>query len=359
MADSLQKFVETVSGTGHLRVEHDFGDGFVRLQISEAERRQAAQDIRCTEDVVLELLRNSRDAHATHVFVSVSREGDKRVLTVIDDGCGIPQSMHRLVFEPRVTSKLDTSHMDAWGLHGRGMALYSIAENSEQAYVVDSSPDMGCSIRIETNLSKLPEKTDQSSFPTFEMSDGNEVKIRGPKNILRTICEFAIESRAQCCVFIGSPAEVVSTLYAYGVSTLSAIDRLFGQDDSRIPLAKRLSKAGDPTSLANAASLIGLDISDRTARRILDGEIEELDQILDRITLTTHEKETHAKRQRGGLADARSFRLLPQDAELLSSSLRGVLEDIAERYYLEKDVVPSVKARKDRITITIPVVKRS
>lgn len=359
MADSLQKFVETVSGTGHLRVEHDFGDGFVRLQTSEAERRQAAQDIRCTEDIVLELLRNSRDAHATHIFIAVSREGDKRTLTVIDDGCGIPETMHRLVFEPRVTSKLDTSHMDAWGLHGRGMALFSIAENSEEAYVVESYPDMGCSIRVDTNLSKLPEKTDQSSFPTFELAEDGKVNVRGPKNILRTVCEFAIESRAQCTVFIGSPAEIISTLYAYGVSTLSAIDRLFGHDDSSIPLTKRLSRSGDPSSLTEAALGIGLEVSERTARRVLDGEIEEAESVLERVTLNTPKKGTRAQQGKGALTDARSFKLMSQDADLIAESLKEAFKDIAERYYLEEDVTPSVKARRDRITITIPVVKRS
>ena len=89
MSESLLDFVESVNGTSHLRVEQDFGDGFVRLNLSEAERRQAVQDIRSSEDIVLEMLRNSRDAHASHIFVAIGREGAKRNITVIDDGCGI------------------------------------------------------------------------------------------------------------------------------------------------------------------------------------------------------------------------------------------------------------------------------
>ena len=49
---SLAGFVASVNGEGHLRVEYDYGDGFVRLRTSEAERRQAAQDIRNTESIV-------------------------------------------------------------------------------------------------------------------------------------------------------------------------------------------------------------------------------------------------------------------------------------------------------------------
>ena len=215
-SSSLQEFVESVSGTSHLRVEYDFGDGFVRLQTSEAERRQAAQDIQCSEHIVLELLRNARDAHASHIFVAMSRNDDKRMFTIIDDGDGIPAAMHGHIFEPRVTSKLDTSHKDAWGLHGRGMALYSIQMNAESASVVYSAPKLGTSISVTTDTTKLPERTDQSTFPLFECPEPGRVNIRGPRNILRTICEFAIEHRSECSVFVGSPAEICAALYQYG-----------------------------------------------------------------------------------------------------------------------------------------------
>ena len=174
---SLESFVEEVSGTSHLRVEHDFGDGFVRLRTSEAERRQAIQDIRSVESIVLELLRNSRDAHATKIFVAMSREGAKRSLTVVDDGDGIPKTMHGHVFEPRVTSKLDTSHIDAWGMHGRGMALYSISVNADDAEIMRSEVGLGCAIKVDVNTEKLSEKSDQSSFPTFTLAEGYDAYV--------------------------------------------------------------------------------------------------------------------------------------------------------------------------------------
>lgn len=161
---SLVDFVTEVNGESHLRIEHDYGDGFVRLHTSEAERRQAAQDIQCSEDIVIELLRNSRDAHASHVFLATWKEGDKRFFTVVDDGDGIPPAMHETVFMPRVTSKLDSSHKDAWGLHGRGMALYSIDQNAHEARVIASDVHLGSSVSVVTNTTKLSEKRDQSSF---------------------------------------------------------------------------------------------------------------------------------------------------------------------------------------------------
>ena len=355
---SLEGFVASVNGEGHLRVEYDFGDGFVRLRTSEAERRQAAQDIRNTESIVLELLRNSRDAHASQIFVAMAREGDKRVLTVLDNGEGIPASMHEHVFEPRVTSKLDTSHMDAWGMHGRGMALYSISVNAEKAFVADSAPALGCSIRVETNVGKLPERTDQSSFPTFELTETGSVNVRGPRNILRTTCEFAIESRDTCSVFIGSPVEIAAAVHAFGASTLSAVDRAFCKDAMQLPIVKRLATTADPDSFAELAAGMGLDVSPRSARRIIDGKIGELSPVLDRITIEGNAK-TGEKQGTPGvrLRDERSFKLARADAEQLASSVKAAFSDIAEQYYLESDVDPVVRSSKDRIVITIPVVK--
>ena len=356
-SNSLQEFVETVNGTGHLRVEHDFGDGFVRLQTSEAERRQAAQDIQCSENIVLELLRNARDAHASHIFVAMSRIESKRVLTVIDDGDGIPASMHDHVFEPRVTSKLDTSHKDAWGLHGRGMALYSIQVNAESAKVSCSAPHLGTSICVTTDTAKLPERTDQSTFPEFELTEPGKVNVRGPRNLLRTICEFAIECRSSCAVFVGSPAEICAALYQYGHATLSTVERLFCEDVTGLVVTKRLATSSDPHEFASIASSLGLDISERTARRIIDGEVPAPDPILDRITLKSS---ASSKRKGSGKAahSVRNVHLDADDRSLLAENAQDTFRSIAEKYYLEPDVPATVKANGGRIVISIPIVER-
>lgn len=108
----LKNFVDNVCESSHLRVESDLGDGYFRLRASEAQRRQAKQDIRCNEDIVIEMLRNSRDAKAKNIFLACNTENANRNILVIDDGVGIPKSHHKLVFEPYVTSKLDTMTTD-------------------------------------------------------------------------------------------------------------------------------------------------------------------------------------------------------------------------------------------------------
>lgn len=86
MDSSLEQFIHSVSGDQYFRVEDDLGNGFVRLRAAEAQRRQALQDIRSFEDVILELLRNSRDAHARAIFLATWTEGSKRFATILDNG---------------------------------------------------------------------------------------------------------------------------------------------------------------------------------------------------------------------------------------------------------------------------------
>lgn len=110
MSDSekLAAFLDSLPAGTRLRVEDDLGDGFVRLRVSEAERRQAKQDIRCVEDAVIEMLRNARDAHARTIIMGTSRSGLVRRIVMADDGDGVPERLRDRIFEPRVTSKLNS-----------------------------------------------------------------------------------------------------------------------------------------------------------------------------------------------------------------------------------------------------------
>ena len=120
-------------------------------------------------------------------------------------------------------------HLDKWGVHGRGMALYSISDNAESAEIVASDAGLGSAFVVETNLEQLPEKTDQSSFPTFELNEAGTVSVRGPKNILRTACEFAIESPHLMSMCSWARQRISrQRLYAFGlVQPYRAADRAF------------------------------------------------------------------------------------------------------------------------------------
>ena len=84
--NDLISFIAYMSGEGNLRVEENLGYGFVRLRVSEAERRQAKHDIQHVEDIVVEMLRNARDAGARNIYLATSKEEGVRTLLFLDDG---------------------------------------------------------------------------------------------------------------------------------------------------------------------------------------------------------------------------------------------------------------------------------
>lgn len=356
-ADDLIDFVESVSGDAHLAVEERLGDGFVRLKTAEAERRQAKHDIRCVEDVVIEMLRNARDAHATSIFLATSREGRMKTLAFLDDGDGIPIEMHERVFEPRVTSKLETMVMDKWGVHGRGMALYSIKANTLEACVIASGPQLGSSLGVRIDLDALPEKTDQSSLPVIGRDEeGSTAIVSGPHNVNRTVAEFALDLRDEVDVFLGSPAEIVATLVDWGRPRLAEMRLLFCDDIETMPLTLRPAAAADATELVELSARLGLDVSERTAHRILAGQIAPLEPFLDQLLEHGRDART-TKREVDLYRDRRGLRLSEDDLGSFSRALENAFATLADRYYIDLAEEPIIRVGKDAITAKFPFDK--
>lgn len=356
-SEDLVGFVASMGGERALRVEENLGEGFVRLRVAEAERRQAAHDVRCVEDALIELLRNARDAGARHIYVATSREGDLRTTTVLDDGSGIPADLHERVFEARVTSKLDSVHMDRWGVHGRGMALFSIRENAVSAEVVSSAPGKGTSIRVVTDARSLAERADQSSWPVVEAGEDGELAcVRGPHNIVRTCCEFALEERSTCEVYLGSPAEVASTARARAAVTADPSELLFLDSLSELPVLERLRAASDAAELREQAGSLGLEMSERTAHRIVSGQIRPLRSVVARMTHRA--SPSPAPREVDLARDRRGLRVAPRDLEEFSRALERDFDLLAERYYLSLSSDPKVRVGKRRITVTFDLEER-
>ena len=355
--NGLAQFIEHVTGESHLRVEEDLGDGFVRLRTSEAERRQAQQDIRSIEDAVLELLRNSRDAGARIIWLATNREADRRTVVVIDDGEGVPPSMWERVFEPRVTSKLDTFHADEWGVHGRGMALFSIACNTVEHAVKQSGVGMGTAMRIRSDTKALPEKTDQSSLPRLVEDEVGRHVFRGPRNINRIVAEFTIAQRGSCLVYLGSPNEILATMVQSGNRALSSVERIFASDYDAYPVYLRPALAGTPEELAEVAHALGLDISTRSARRILDGQIAPLESFATVLSEAQVDGKHEGEKRRK--AKASSLRLTAEERAEFAASVKRDFARIAEAYYLEPEVEPEIRVTKAGLSVTVPLVERA
>ncbi len=352
-ASDLAGFVSTMGGDRALRVEESLGEGFVRLRVAEAERRQAKHDVRCVEDALIEMLRNARDAGARHIYVATSREGDRRTTCVLDDGSGIPEDMHDRVFEARVTSKLESVHMDRWGVHGRGMALFSIRENAVSAEVMSSAPGKGCALRVVTDATVLPERADQSSWPALGVDEeGNETCVRGPHNIVRTCCEFALEERGTCEVYLGSPAEVAATARARARQTVEGADLLFLDSLDELPVVERLRAASDARELREQATALGLEMSERTAHRIVSGQIPPVRSVLARLTRSSAGPGATTTREVDLARDRRGLRLAPADVDEFSRVMERDFGLLADRYYLSLAGEPRVRVTGSRLTVT-------
>jgi hypothetical protein len=351
----LLGFVTSVSGEAYLKVEEHLGDGFVRLKISEAERRQAKHDIRSAEDVVVELLRNSRDAHAQRIFVATSREGDTRSITVLDDGVGVPAQLRDTIFEPRVTSKLETMVMDRWGVHGRGMALFSIRSNTTQARVAASGLHKGASVVVVTDAKHLAERADQSTWPTVERDESGTLAVaRGPHNIVRRCVEFALEHPG-VDVFIGSPTEVLATLVLLARFELDEAELVFCDDTERLALWQRPGAASDAMELAAIAAHLGLPISERTAHRVLAGEIVPLRTVTDTIAGASPSEPSHAEPDI--YRDRRGLKIHGADLDGFRADLERVFDTLAEKYYLHLSSAPRITVASDSIRVRFDVEK--
>jgi hypothetical protein len=354
-SDELLNFVSSVSGDTFLKVEENFGDGFVRLKISEAERRQAKHDIRGVEDIVVELLRNSRDAHARRIFLATSREGDRRSLTVIDDGMGVPSSMLERIFEPRVTSKLDSMVMDQWGVHGRGMALFSIKSNSAEARITSSGLHKGTALLVVTEDQTLAERADQSTWPTLERDEDGAWKIaRGPHNIVRRVVEFSLEYPG-VEVFLGTPTEIVATMVAAARDDRDASDLLFVDDLTKLPVWQRCAAASDAGELVDVAEELGIGVSERTAHRVIAGELQPLQSV--RAFATKSAKQPAESAGPDIYRDRRGLKIHHSDISAFRGELEKAFDLIAERYYLHLRCEPKISVGKDDIRVRFEVDK--
>lgn len=355
--NDLISFIASMSGEGNLRVEENLGDGFVRLRVSEAERRQAKHDIQHVEDIVVEMLRNARDAGARNIYLATSKEEGVRTLLFLDDGSGVPEDMRDRIFDARVTSKLESMRMDKWGVHGRGMALFSIRQNTQTAEVVTSAQGGGSSFRVIVDTASLGERADQSTWPTASKDeDGILSCVKGPHNINRAVCEFACEELHGCDVYLGTPTEIAATLYSHAASRVDTTRLLFLDSEQSLPVVDRLTCAADAGDFIRIASDMGIEISERTAHRILGGSITPLKSIASRL-LREKEPAMGEPAQIDLARDRRGLKISKEDIATFSRTMERDFADLASRYFLTLSREPKVRVTKDRITVTFDIDK--
>jgi signal transduction histidine kinase len=129
--------------------------------------------------VLLNLLTNARQAlrqgGTIRVRLHHDREASSVVLTVRDDGCGIPSEHLAKIFDPFFTTK---SGPDASGKGGTGLGLSvcrEIIERHHGKIRVESAPNKGTAFLIRLPVAPLPTPSDlqpmASLAPGFVASD--------------------------------------------------------------------------------------------------------------------------------------------------------------------------------------------
>jgi len=123
--------------------------------------------------VVKELVENSIDSGATRIEIEV-KEGGRKLIRVLDNGCGMSRDDVQLAFSRHATSKIsrleDLHQISSLGF--RGEALPSIASVAKVELLSKTAPDsVGTLIRIETGQVKQVKDHPVNPGTTINVSD--------------------------------------------------------------------------------------------------------------------------------------------------------------------------------------------
>jgi hypothetical protein len=353
-SSDLKQFLSELNIKNSLNIEEDLGDGYVRLKISEAERRQALQDINCVEDIILELLRNSRDSGSKNIFIGTKKIEDKRrKIYFIDDGCGIPPNLQNLIFQSRVTSKLENAIKDSYGFHGRGMALFSIKLNVNDIKIVFSDKSKGASFYLDVDLLKVPEKKDQSIMPRVIKIDGDLNIIGGVNNIIKTIIEFQLQAK-HINFYYGTPSQILITMRKImeknvNYKTYPKFDKweklssFIKKNDIKVTFIPALTDNYNIMEII-AQKIFNMDISQRGIQRIIYNEIKELEPVrLDDISVPVEEKNENDEERLDKKPEKKLIlydesklagRFKDEEIRCIIDTLRNKIEELGRKYFI-------------------------
>lgn len=297
----------------------DLGSGFARLTGSEAPRR-APSRISSVEDVLLELLRNARDAGAKNVFVaSTLRARRYRALTVTDDGHGVPEAYRETIFEPGVT----TRHLST---HGAGLALHHIKNAALQSALVHASSPTSVKVVLDTR--HIQERSLQSASRPSQT------------NLLATVHSFAKES-PNLRVFHDSPAKILASLIENHIINMNEDERLGSH------------RGGGSTSrLVKEARRVGLGVSSKTGGRVLRGEVRAAKPVAESVEVSRvpPEREVRDGASGGGGSGGSVLGVGEEERGEISS----ILSRLARRSFLEVGEV-KVSSRPGEVWIRAAV----
>ena len=144
-------------------------------------------------------------------------------------------------------------------------------------------------------------------------------------------------------------------MFSHASSSLDASTLLFVDDATQLPVIDRLGNAGDASDFMRVAKEIGIDVSERTAHRILAGTIKPVRSVSARLL---RERTKAAPKQAGPVdlaRDRRGLKIAHEDLSQFSRAVERDFNELASRYYLNLD--PKIRVTRDRVTITFDIGK--
>ncbi|MDD5658713.1 MAG: hypothetical protein PHR39_01700, partial [Actinomycetota bacterium] len=237
-----------------------------------------------------------------------------------------PSTVQNLIFEARVTSKLENAVKDIYGFNGRGMALFSIKLNADDIKIIFSKEGQGTSMFLDIDLEKVPEKKDQSVFPQIIDLDGNMNIIGGVNNIPKTLVEFSLQN-PDINVYYGTPSQIITSMRNnLKNSNISADYPKFDNWDFLINYLNNNNKVKVnfiPYLTENylilskiTKTFFNMEISERTVQRIAYDEIKSIDPI-DTSSLV------HIKKIENETLDEKDEEKLPNNDKVCSKNESG------------------------------------
>lgn len=213
------------------------------------------------------LLENARDAGADNIYVASSlRRRRYRILTVIDNGHGVPATYADRVMDPGVTSRHLTSS-------SAGLSLHHINLISQELRLSSNANPTAITATFDT--AKIPEKTLQS--PTRPSNS----------NMLSRMRDFQSKNPQIDTLVHGAPSQVLSSLL----------------DNHIIQTKCLVSRGSGVTEVCDFSTAVGLDLSGRTVRRVLMGQV----RVAEDISATVRDKSVLERHESGGVGEMGSF----------------------------------------------------
>ncbi len=250
-----------------------------------ASRIAAGEVVERPASVVKELVENALDAGATRVEV-VLENGGRRLMRIVDDGCGMDRDDALLAFEQHATSKIprdsDLSEIPTFGFRGEALAAIGscarvslvtaeqdgegtkvVFENGKMRDVQATGAPRGTSIEVRGLFAAMPARRKFLRSAATEL--GHVVKFLEQQALALPEVHFSLEQERKILDLfpVTDPSERVGQLL--GPDFLDQALHLDGEHEN-LSVEAWLVRSGTGTGRVNQLSFLvnGRVVSDRT-----------------------------------------------------------------------------------------------